>query len=287
MLTITLCRTLILSLVFSFLHKFGFILVSIFFVLQILIVLPYCCKFGQNAFLGGIISLFGPAMVVHDFSYYYLIIGMFNSFGFMVIFVLLIYLIRCDNRPFPEVFYSNKTFPEFFKDIQFDNDNLSIYPFFDLLPNHKFFIFSMILFVLLIISTGFILCLHKYLDPIKRYRISLFISRIIGFIVLMALSIPLLVVCNIIAFGLIMSLPILCFFEKMDLKIHAQFIIIVDVLTKILPFLWSLRICNLILVWKPEEQIWIEKIKDEKQLDSESPEGEDVGLLGCKGRITS
>ena len=96
--TLTCCRTVTLSLLFAFLKGHYSIIIAISIAIILLIcVIPYCKKYGQMAVLGAITSLFGPCIVVNEFSLYFIVTALSSSLIYMSALAGLSLMIYFDN----------------------------------------------------------------------------------------------------------------------------------------------------------------------------------------------
>ena len=96
--TLTCCRTVTLSLLFAFLKGHYSIIIEISIAIILLIcVIPYCKNYGQMAVLGAITSLFGPCIVVNEFSLYFIVTTISSSLIYMSALAGLSLMIYFDN----------------------------------------------------------------------------------------------------------------------------------------------------------------------------------------------
>ena len=83
----------------------------------IICVIPYCKKYGQMAVLGAITSLFGPCIVVNEFSMYFPVTAISSSLIYMSALAglsLMIYFDNCQDKimlktEWPTAFKMNNT----------------------------------------------------------------------------------------------------------------------------------------------------------------------------------
>ena len=232
-------------------------------ILIYLLVIRYYYQYQQETFLGTILSLFGPCLVVNDFSFYYLINGILSTVGNMCALIFLAILVRYDSTPMS----TKEKFPKAFADMNFDNGNLSNKEFHDLMQNHQFFNSTSILFIFVVLSIGSIILLHYYLDPVKRYRISLWISNLFG---LLLMFISLTVHCVFFMF-IIFPLCLLnkCFSDRIKFlsynSVRNQFMQTCD-------WSMSLKDNDWLVIWRSEENLWLPKINQLLNIRPEATE---------------
>ena len=201
MFLLTFVRIMTWTLVFTYLKEWGFLIVAFTILINLALMAHYHRKFGMSSILGSIISLFGPCLVVHDFSAYFLLNGIISSIISMTSLIILTILVKYDYTIFthPTVFTNESVL---------QNETIA-----DLFQNqHPFFIATTTILLLWIISFAAIAFLHLWLDPIKRYQQSKLILK--GILVMMlplmatlltAISLPVMLLDSLVA------LPIMCF----------------------------------------------------------------------------
>ena len=206
MFLLTFVRIMTWTLVFTYLKEWGFLIVAFTILINLALMAHYHRKFGMSSILGSIISLFGPCLVVHDFSAYFLLNGIISSIISMTSLIILTILVKYDYTIFthPTVFRT----PDFTNESVLQNETIA-----DLFLNqHPFFITTTTILMLWIISFAAIAYLYQCLDPIKRYRQSKLMFK--GIIVimlpliaslLMAITLPVMLVDSLVA------MPIMCF----------------------------------------------------------------------------
>ena len=277
MLFLTMGRTLTFSVLFAFFKEFGFVLVICFLIMQLLILSWYCNQYGQQAILGGVISLFSPSMIVNDFTYYFLVNGLFSTFGCIVILCIIGYFVKFDMKPMSGLIVKSKTFPVIFEgrnNMLYNNRNLSAYPLIELLVNHSLYGFIIGLFIILLFSIACVVYLHFYIDPIQRLRLSKIVSKCLVLPLMFLLVITLCTIDVIMVALIILVTPLtICFLSKpcQLLFCNTYHPLSYDFITKIVdiikfihihPMHWSLQQNRWLLVWKPEEKLWLQNIED-------------------------
>ena len=108
----TLVRTLSWSFIFTYLKNYGFIMLGIVFLTSLIPLLSFKNDLGfQQIVLGTITALFGPCIVGHDFTPFYLISGFFNSFLMIMSLLILTKLVIFDHviLSHPEALTTNVT----------------------------------------------------------------------------------------------------------------------------------------------------------------------------------
>ena len=203
MFLLTFVRTLTWTLVFAYLKEWGFVIVTLTILINLALMAVYHRKFGQPSILGSIIASFGPCLVVHDFSTYFLLNGIINSTISMISLMILTLLVKYD--------YTIFSHPEAFLTTAFDNESvLQNQTVTDLFLNqHPFFLMATTILILWLISFGAIMFLHQCLDPIKRYRQSklMFKCMLIMMLPLMAsllaaISLPVMFLDSLVALAI-------------------------------------------------------------------------------------
>ena len=97
-LTMTLVRVLSWSFIFAYLKNYGFLMLGIVFFASLLPLLFFKNDLGfQEIVLGTITALFGPCIVGHDFTLFYLISGLVNSFLMITSLLILTPLVIFDH----------------------------------------------------------------------------------------------------------------------------------------------------------------------------------------------
>ena len=137
MLTLTLVRTVCLSLIFTFLKEFGFIFVASIGLISIIPIVLRYRALGQPALLGAFIGMFGPCLVVYDFNFYFLVNGIINSIGYMIGMIILTVLVGYDqahNGSYGP--YNNFSYPKAFDTSGNQSSNYTLSGLFE---RHPFF----------------------------------------------------------------------------------------------------------------------------------------------------
>ena len=195
-LLMTFCRTATLSYVFAFLKgKYAFILVIGIILMTLLCAVPYILKYGQMAILGATVSVFGPCLIVSDFTNYYLITGLSSTFFSMSVLAFLTMMVYFDQK---SIVVKEKYWP---KSFNMTNYTLSDSSFMELVKDDPFFNSVAFLMGLWIISLGSVVYLHYFLNPVFKLRFSKWVFpclRITLFLLAYLILIPIIVVWIII-----------------------------------------------------------------------------------------
>ena len=205
MFLLTFVRIMTWTLVFTYLKEWGFLIVAFTILINLALMAHYHRKFGMSSILGSIISLFGPCLVVHDFSAYFLLNGIISSIISMTSLMILTILVKYD--------YTTFTHPKAFLTTAFNNKSvLENETIADLFLNHPFFITATTILVLWIISFAAIVFLHQSLDPIKRYRQSKLMFKCILFMMLpLMASLLTAIFLPVMLLDSLVALTIMCF----------------------------------------------------------------------------
>ena len=129
----------------------------------------------QQIFLGAITALCGPCLVGNDFTPFYLISGLINSFAMIMALVILTILVILDHvvLSHPEALTTNVTANAFLNSTWSKISG----------EQQPFFISISCLIILWMISIGALVYLHKCLDPVKKFKYSkIFFKSLIYFI---------------------------------------------------------------------------------------------------------
>ena len=208
-------RILTWSVTFAYLKYWGFVIMSVVGLASTLPFFVQWKKYGSSqALLGAIVAMFGPCMVVNDFGRIFLSTGLVNSLFSILSLIGLTCLVRFD-----KVIVSH---PKVFRtDIFHNKTSLTNITTEEIFQNeHPFFVYVISLLALWIISIGAIVLLHKYLDPIKRFKISKFFSKCLTYAILVIIFSLMPMAFIVIVASLLMFLAIFFPFILLDLLFY-------------------------------------------------------------------
>ena len=143
------------------------------------------------AILGATISVFGPCLIVSDFTNYYLITGLSSTFFSMNSLAFLTMMVYFDEK---SIVVKEKYWP---KSFNMTNYTLSDSSFMELVKDDPFFNYVAFLMGLWIISIGSVVYLHYFLNPVFKFRFSKWVFpslRIALFLFAYLILIPIIIV---------------------------------------------------------------------------------------------
>ena len=218
MLTMTFARILTWSVTFAYLKYWGFVIMSLVALATARPVFVQWKKFElqakHQALLGAIVAMFAPCIVVNDFGRIFLSTALNNSFSSILSLICLTLLVRFDL-----VIFSH---PKAFRTDTFHNEtslaNFTTEEIFQ--KEHPFFVYIISILTLWIISIGANFFLHKYLDPIKRFKISKLLFKCLVYLILAIICILMLMAFIVFMAIILMLLVILFPFILWDLFLY-------------------------------------------------------------------
>ena len=206
-LTMTLVRTLSWSFIFTYLKIYGFVVLGIVLLASLVPMLKFKKDLGyQQILLGTITALFGPCLVGHDFTPFYLITGLVNSFLTIMALLVLTKLVIFDHVVVSHpVALTTDLFHNQTNVLDFSWDEIFI-------GQHPLFISMSGLMLLWLISFASLVFLHKCLDPVKKFKYSKFFFKGLIYIILFVIFIivlPILVPIIILALVILLIIVLL------------------------------------------------------------------------------